>query len=720
MSRHPNLWWSAPMHRQIAGRLTGRVTKWIVLAFWIVILVVAAPFAGKLTGVQDNQASSWLPASAESTKALDKLAAFQDENDIPTVVVYERASGLGQGDLARIASQIGEMQELEGAVPALTPQGRPLPPRALVQVSKDGQVAQAVVTFNLGKNGFNKLPDVAKQIRDIATIPGVTTHIAGPGGQAADSAEAFSGLDGRLLLFTVLVVVVILLVTYRSPVLWLLPVISAGVALTTAQAVIYLLAKYADLTVNGQSQGILTVLVFGAGTDYALLLIARYREELRRHEDRHEAMAFALHRAAPAIVASALTVILGMLCLVFADMNSTAGLGPVAAIGIGVGLLVMITLLPALLVITGRWIFWPQRPAFGTPEPTTTGFWSKVGTRIAPRPRAVWIGTALALGVCALGILQINAHGLSTQDSYTKDFDSVIGQRVLIDHGLADTGSPVMVVANAGQADAVRSAMTGIDGIGVPSPPIVKGDTALIQAQLESDPISQSAFDTVGDVRSAVHQVDGADALVGGGSAISADIEKASAHDNRVIIPLVLIVVMIVLMVLLRAILSPLILIATVVLSFGASLGLSALFFRNVLGFAGADASLPLFVFVFLVALGIDYNIFLMTRVREETPQHGTRRASLIALGATGGVITSAGFVLAATFGVLATLPLVAFAEIGIAVALGVLLDTLIVRSVLVTAINLDVGSKIWWPSKLDQRDEPTPVEAAEQVEALD
>src|SRR3954468_10379232 len=324
MSRHPNLWWSAPMHRQIAGRLTGRVTKWIVLAFWIVILVVAAPFAGKLTGVQDNQASSWLPASAESTKALDKLAAFQDENDIPTVVVYRRASRLGPGDLARITSHVGQIhqpegagpavtppggqtKQPEGAVPAWTPQGKPLPPRALVQVSRDGQVAQAVVTFNLGKNGFNKLPDVAKQIRDIATIPGVTTHIAGPGGQAADSAEAFSGLDGRLLLFTVLVVVVILLVTYRSPVLWLLPVISAGVALTTAQAVIYLLAKYADLTVNGQSQGILTVLVFGAGTDYALLLVARYREELRRHEDRHEAMAYALHRAAPAIVASAST-----------------------------------------------------------------------------------------------------------------------------------------------------------------------------------------------------------------------------------------------------------------------------------------------------------------------------------------------------------------------------------------------------------------------------
>jgi RND superfamily putative drug exporter len=708
------------MHRQIAGRLTGRVTKWLVLVFWVLVVVVAGPLAGKLTDVQDNQASSWLPASAESTQALDKLAPFQNQNDIPTVLVYEKSSGLTKADLATIGRQLDQVQQIEGAVPAKAPDGTPVRPSALIQVSQDQQVAQGQVTFNFGKDGWNKLPDVKDQIEKIAQLPGATVYVAGPGGQAADSAEVFSGIDGKLLYSTIIVVVVILLLTYRSPVLWILPVLSAGVALVTAQGVIYLLAKNAGLTVNGQSQGILTVLVFGAGTDYALLLVARYREELRRHEDRHEAMAFALHRAAPAIVASALTVILGMLCLTVAEMNSTAGLGPVAAIGIGVGLLVMITLLPALLVITGRWIFWPQRPAFDSHEPTSTGFWAKVGTRIAPRPRLVWVGTALVLAVCSLGILQINAHGLSTQDAYTKDFDSVVGQQVLTDHGLADTASPVMVVANAGQGAAVRSAMQGIDGLGDPSPPIVKGDVALVSAPLESDPTSKAAFATVADVRTAVHQVPGADALVGGASAINADIEHASARDNRVIIPLVLIVVMIVLMVLLRAVLSPLILIATVVLSFGASLGISALVFRHVLGFAGADASLPLFVFVFLVALGIDYNIFLMTRVREETPQHGTRRASLIALGATGGVITSAGLVLAATFAVLATLPLVAFAEIGMAVALGVLLDTLVVRSVLVTAINLDVGGRIWWPSRIDQRDEPTPLEAAHEVEALD
>jgi RND superfamily putative drug exporter len=332
----------------------------------------------------------------------------------------------------------------------------------------------------------------------------------------------------------------------------------------------------------------------------------------------------------------------------------------------------------------------------------------------------VWLGTAVALAICSIGILQLNAHGLATKDAYTKDFDSVTGQQVLTDHQLADTASPVMVVANAAHAQAVGSARQGIDGLGQPGPPIVKNGVALISAQLQSDPTSKAAFATVGAVRQAVHGVSGADALVGGGSAINSDIEHASAQDNRLVIPLVLGVVMIVLMLLLRAILAPLLLIATVVLSFGASLGISALVFRHVFGFAGADASLPLFVFVFLVALGIDYNIFLMTRVREETPEHGTRRASLIALGATGGVITSAGLVLAATFSVLATLPLVAFAEIGMAVALGVLLDSMIVRSVLVTAINLDLGSKIWWPSKLDGRSEPSPVEAAHQVEKLD
>jgi RND superfamily putative drug exporter len=703
------------MHRQIAGKLTSPVTKWIVLAVWIITFVAAGVFAQKLTDVQNNEASSWLPASAESTKALEKLAAFQDQNDIPTVVVYERDSGLTAADLSAIADQVVQMQNLEGARVATAPDGSVIAPKDLVEVSTDGQVATAPVTFNFGKDGWNSMPDAVTELRKVAQIDGVTVHAAGAGGQAADSAEAFSGLDSTLLFAAGGVVILILLLTYRSPVLWILPVFSAVVALFTAQALIYCLAKYADLTVNGQSQGILTVLVFGAGTDYALLLVARYREELRRREDRHEAMAFALHRAAPAIVASAATVVLGMLCLLFAEMNSTVGLGPVAAIGIAVALLVMITLLPATLVIFGRWIFWPKRPAFGSVEPTTTGQWAKVGAWIKPKPRKVWAVTGALLAIACLGWFQLDANGLTTEESYTKDFDSIVGQRVLTAHGLVDQSNPLMIVANADQADAVRTAVANVEGVESASPPFAKDGTALITAPLKGDATSQAAFSAVEAARSAAHSVAGSDALVGGYSAILVDTENASANDNKLIIPIVLIVVMLILMILLRAVLSPLLLVLTVVLSYGAAMGLSALLFHYVLGFAGADASLPLFVFVFLVALGIDYNIFLMTRVREETAVRGTREGSLVALAATGGVITSAGLVLAGTFMVLATLPLVAFAEIGLAVALGVILDTMVVRSVLVTALNLDLVSKIWWPSKLDQQ----PAAADSDTEAV-
>ena len=601
------------------------------------------------------------------------------------MVVYERDSGLTEDDLAAAREQVAEMQNLDGVV------GEVFGP----QVSEDGQVAQTVVTFNFGANGWNEMPAAADELRDLTEIDGVTTHIAGAGGQAADSSEAFEGIDTTLLVATLGAVIVILLLTYRSPVLWVLPIISAVFALFVSQALIYFLAKYADLTVNAQSQAILTILVIGAGTDYALLLVARYREELRRHEDRHEAMAFALHRAAPAIVASAVTVMLGMLCLLFAEMNSTAGLGPVAAIGIGVTLLVMITLLPALLVILGRWVFWPKRPTFGSPEPTQTGLWARVGRRIVKRPRAVWVVTALLLAVACLGLFRLEASGLSTEDSYTKEFDSIVGQKVLAEHGLFDQSNTVQVVANAEQADAVRDAMTGIDGLaqagGAGAP---KAGVAFIEAAMAGDAASQTAFDIVEQVRDNVHGVEGADALVGGWSAVYLDTKIAANRDNVVIIPIVLVMVLLILITLLRALASPLILLATVVLSFGAALGLSALIFEYVFGFEGSDPSFPLFAFVFLVALGIDYNIFLMTRVREETMHRGTRQGSLVALTSTGGVITSAGLVLAATFLLLGTIPVVFLAELGVAVALGVMLDTMIVRSVLVTALNLDLGQQ--------------------------
>jgi len=681
------------MHRQIAGKLTGPVTKWIVLGFWLVTVVVSALFfAPKLVDEQNNEASSWLPASAESTRALEKLEPFQDPNTIPTLVVYEREGGLTEADLADAKADAAEFAKLDGVEGDVV---GPLP-------SEDGEALQTLVSFNFGTEGWNKMPDVADELRDIADRDGVDVYVAGMGGQAADAAEAFGGIDTRLLGLTLLAVIVILLFTYRSPILWVLPIISAVFSLFTAQAVIYFLAKYAGVTVNGQSYAILTILVIGAGTDYALLLVARYREELRRHEDRHEAMAFALHRAAPAILASAATVVIGMLCLMFAEMNSTAGLGPVAAVGVAVTFVVMVTLLPAMLVIVGRWIFWPKRPMFGSAEPTQSGLWAKLGRRIAVRPRTIWVGTSVVLAVACLGLLRLDTAGLSTEDSYTKEFASITGQKVLVEHDLVDQSNTVMVVANADQIDAVRTAMTGLDGVATPSEPVVVKGVGFVEAAIDADVSSHAAFKIVENVRDAVHGVKGADALVGGGSAFYLDTKEAANRDNAVIIPITLVMVFLILMVLLRALTAPLILVATVVLSFGAALGISSLIFEYVLDYAGSDPGFPLFAFVFLVALGIDYNIFLMTRVREETMHRGTRAGSLVGLTSTGGVITSAGLVLAATFLILGSIPVVFLAELGVAVALGVVLDTMVVRSILVTAINLDLGEKIWWPSKID------------------
>jgi RND superfamily putative drug exporter len=529
-------------------------------------------------------------------------------------------------------------------------------------------------------------------------------QVTGPVGYAADSSEAFSGIDGKLLYSAMVVVIVILLLTYRSPILWLLPVMSAGIALVAAQAFIYFLATHAGLTVNAQSAGILTVLVFGAGTDYALLLIARYREELRRHADRHEAMAVALHRAGPAIIASAGTVAIGMLCLLFAEMNSTKGLGPVAAIGVVIALLSMMTLLPALLVIVGRWIFWPKRPRFGSAEPTATGAWARVGAAIGRRPRQVWVVTALVLGVLAVGIVDLHASGLSNKDSFRGHPDSVTGESVLARHFPAGSGQPLVVITTADKTDQVAQAVQRTNGVASVDPPVTKNGRSFIQATMTAAPDSQAGYDTVDRVRDAVHPIAGADAKVGGSTAINLDVQRAAHHDRDIIIPIVLLVVFLILGLLLRAVVAPVLLIATVVLSFAAALGVSALMFNHVFGYGGADTGLPLFVFVFLVALGIDYNIFLMTRVREEALKDGTRTGAITGLAATGGVITSAGLVLAGTFAMLATLPLVGFAEMGFAVAFGVLLDTLVVRSVLVTAINLDLGDRMWWPSALSRR----------------
>jgi putative drug exporter of the RND superfamily len=697
------------MPRSMTGFVTGRRTKYVVLLFWLVLVAVAGPLAGKLTGEQENEAKSWLPGSAESTQVLDAQAVFTSPNTIPAVLLYERDTALTAADQAKITADVATFSgypNLDGTVTG------PIP-------APDGRAAQVIVPINLGPEGWDLAGDVVDQLRATAETGanGMTIYVTGPAGTAADSAEAFEGIDSTLLYAAAAVVVIILLLTYRSPTLWLLPVISAGVALTVAQAVIYLLAAHAGLIVNAQSAGILTVLVFGAGTDYALLLVARYREELRRHHDRHEAMAVALHRAGPAIVASGATVVVGMLCLLLAETNSTRGLGPVAAIGILVALAVMITLLPALLVTVGRWVFWPATPVEGSAEPTAVGVWARVGAWVARRPRPIWIVTAGILAVMAIGITQLDATGLTTKESFRGTPASVVGEEALARHFPAGSGTPVVVVGAADEAVAIQTTFIDTPGIapGTVTPPEVQGSTAFLEGTLSDAPDSQAAYDTIDRLRDRVHAIPGADAKVGGTTAVNLDVQRAAEYDRNLIIPVVLLVVFVILALLLRAILAPVLLVATVVLSFAAALGVSALVFKYIFGFGGADTSLPLFVFVFLVALGIDYNIFLMTRVREEALRQGTRRATLVALAATGGVITSAGLVLAGTFAVLATLPLTAFAEIGFAVAFGVLLDTLVVRSILVTALNLDIGPRIWWPSKLG-RESDVPAAEAQQL----
>jgi putative drug exporter of the RND superfamily len=689
-------------HR-LAALVCGRRSKWIVLAFWLVALVVLGPLAGKLSGAQKNDNSSWLPTNAESTAVINLQGKFQAHDTAYAVIVYERTSGITPQDQAKVAADAQAFARINGVDEKVV---GPVPSQ------KDNQALQVLVPITIGNGGWDQLGDAVNEIHSIAdpSLDGMTMHVTGAAGSAADSVKAFAGIDGRLLYATVAVVMVILLLTYRSPLLWLLPVLSAGGALTASQAVIYLLARHAGLTVNAQSAGILTVLVFGAGTDYALLLVARYREELRRHEDRHEAMANALFRAGPAILASAATVVAGMLCLLVAELNSTKGLGPVAALGIAVGLAAMLTLLPALLVIFGRWLFWPARPRYGSVEPTERGFWARVGNRVARRPRAVWIVTVLVLGAMAAGIADLHAGPLSNRDALLGHPDSVAGEEVLARHFPAGAGQPVVVIGTADAANQIRTAVAGTRGIAAAADPVVANGYSLVTATLADPADGTAAQQTVQRVRDTVHAVPGADAKVGGYTAVLLDTQRAAGHDRNLIIPLVLLVVLVILGVLLRAIVAPLILVATVVLSFGAALGASALIFRHAIGFAGVDTSFPLFVFVFLVALGIDYNIFVMTRVREETQRFGTRRGALIGLAATGGVITSAGLVLAGTFSVLATLPLVAFAEIGFAVAFGVLLDTLVVRSILVTALNLDLGGRVWWPSRLSRVPDAEPV----------
>ncbi|WP_439659119.1 MMPL family transporter [Lentzea sp. HUAS TT2] len=656
-----------------------RVLAGVLLVVWLALGGFTGPYAGKLSEVAENDSSAFLPNSAESTQVAELQKKFQRETAIPAIVVIERSGGLTEEDKKYLADQAKGFQA-SPVIPSPT----------------DNQAAQVVVLLDPG----NDVKDSVFQLRDgtRGAPEGLTVLVTGPAAQVADLVEAFGGIDGLLLLVAGAVVALILLVVYRSPLLPVVVLVSAVFALGLASFVVYLLAKNDVLALNGQSQGILSILVFGAATDYALLLVSRFREELRDTQDKFASIKTAWRGTIEPIAASAGTVILGVLCLLFSDLDSNKGLGPVAAIGIGAALLTTMTFLPATLALLGRGAFWPFAPKFGSQHPETSGLWGRVAKLVRRKPRAIWIVTSLVLLVGAAFLPQLKASGTAQSDVFLTPVESVAGQEVLSRHFPGGTGSPTVIIANESQtAEVVQKSK--VDGVADVRPSGTVDGLVRIEATLKDAPDSDAAVETVQRLRAAVDGIDGT--KVGGPTATLLDTRTTSEHDRMLIIPIVLVVIFLILALLLRSLLAPLLLIATVVLSFAATMGVSALVFNHVFDFPGADPVVPLFGFVFLVALGIDYNIFLMTRVREETKQLGTVEGTLKGLSLTGGVITSAGVVLAATFAALAVLPILFLTQIAFIVAFGVLLDTLLVRSLLVPALSVDIGGRIWWPSKL-------------------
>lgn len=684
-----------------------RVVRWLVPSLLILVWLGAGGWLGavgsKLAEEVSSGAATYLPRNAEATEVAAINKRFGEAETLPAIVVYSRDAALTAADRRTIADQTAAINRDLGSKLA-GPATGPL-------VAPDGRAAMVVVPF--AGTDSAKIAEHVPTVRALVRGgEGLAVHVTGPAGIQADLKEALGAIDLMLVAVTMAVILVILIVVYRSPLLPFLVLLVAGLALGTTQGVIYLLAKQDVLSLGAEVQGILNVLVLGAGTDYALLLVSRYREELRRHESRFDAMRVAWRNSLGPIAASGGTVALGLLCLLISDLSLNRDLGPAGAIGIGCALLAMLTLMPAVLMLLGRAAFWPRRPEYGSDAAELAGVWSRVARFVDRRPRILWIGTALGLVVMALGVVRLDATGLPQNEMIISDsVESVDGQRELTQHFPGGSGSPAIVIANADRITDVATAARRVEGIAAVTPysgaqagaqPVVVDGLARLDVTLTDPPDSKAALGTLERLRGAVDAVPEADAKTGGYTAVLMDFNDAAAADRKVM-PLLLLVVGLVVGLLLRSIVATVLLLATVVLSYLAALGLSALVFRDVFGFSAVDATFPLHAFVFLVALGIDYNIFLMTRVREESARAGTRRGMILGLTVTGGVITSAGVVLAATFAALAVIPLVLLVQLAFTVAFGVLLDTFIVRSLLVPALALDVGRWMWWPSRLSR-----------------
>jgi RND superfamily putative drug exporter len=715
------------MRRAQANRKPFAIAMLVVIA-WLVVTGIFGPLFGKLTSVQENNNSSFLPKGAEATLAAGQIQLFssQDSFNFPALVLFE--GSFTPATLAAVNDHVTKVGDLTLADTTAKISDY-LAPGQVISVfpAEDGKALLAIIPFD--GNAISKLlPNdepvlpaaieaLRQDIKPIAEANGFTPYVTGPGGLLGDLFGAFGSIDSTLLLTTLAVVAVILIVVYRSPILWIIPLLSSLFALSTAGGIIYLLAKNDIIDVDGQSQGILSVLVIGAATDYALLLIARYREELHFTDNRFVAMRAAYKGVWEPILASGSTVAISLLVLLFSQLTNTAGLGPIGAIGIVVSMITILTLLPALLLIFGRWIFWPRVPENDGDDHVLSGRWAKVANSIGRNPRKAWVITGAVLLAFAATSTTLKTDGLGTVDSFTGNPESVVGQKLLETHFPGGEGDPTQIVVDVNKIAAVSAAVQNapgvtdvtpmLDGMEIPGQPtpemkVVNG-RAILNVTLNKVPDSVEAGNDIPKIRRLAKAADST-ALVGGTSAVYFDVRTANNRDNKTIIPIILLVITLILGLLLRSIVSAVVLLGTVVLSYFATLGVCALVFNHIFGFAGGDNSFPLFAFIFLVALGIDYNIFLMTRVREESVKIGTRAGVIKGVTVTGAVITSAGIVLAATFAVLGLLPLVPLAQLGFAVGFGVLLDTIIVRSILVPALVHEIGPKIWWPSKLQNK----------------
>ncbi|MFJ5832121.1 MMPL family transporter [Streptomyces sp. NPDC093089] len=728
-----------------AARRTRLLLPLALLAVWLVVGGGLGPFAGRLGEVSTNDQAAFLPRSAESTRVVEEQKAFRSSEAVPAIVVWTAGDGgtLAPGSTERATRSLAALAGRPGVA------GPPSPALA----SEDGRALRSVVQLRPGLG--DELPLTLDAIRAAAAaVPGTTVELAGPAATQADLSGAFAGIDGLLLGVALVAVLLILLVVYRSVLLPLVIILGAVFALGLACALVYVLADAGLVRVDGQVQGILSILVIGAATDYALLVAARYREELTAPgADRFAAMAEALRRSFEPVVASAATVALALIALLVSDLANNRALGPVGAIGIVCAVLSTLTFLPAALVLTGRAAYWPALPkprptdtvdtdadtdtdtatatadttgTIGTAADTDTGttapspakggqaVWERVAALVDRAPRKVWAISLTGLLACAAFAPALNSRGVPLDEIFVNDAPSVTAQETLGRHFPGGAGNPAVIIADAPAAARVVAAAEGVDGVdsafpvdaaGRPAPgaPLVVDGRVRIDATLTAASDSDAARETLARLRTAVHAVPEAHALVGGSTAQQYDTQRTAARDRALIVPVVLAIILLILMALLRSVVLPLLLVATVALNFAATLGVSALVFEHVLGFTGTDASVPLYGFVFLVALGVDYNIFLMSRVREESLRHGVREGVRIGLTATGGVITSAGVVLAATFAALGVIPLAFLVQIAFIVAFGVLLDTLVVRSLVVPALVRDLGPRAWWPGALSR-----------------